>query len=414
MSMIRSFVRASAALALIGGAVSCDHDAQVLGIPDPTDDMFQRYVAIGNSITAGMQASGISDATQRQSYAFLLAQQMRTRYAYPSLAATGCPAPVISWQNLGRPAGAPACALRNPASATDIFNNTGVPGAGVTEVNAPTSTWHNALTTLFLGGKTQIGRAIDANPTFVTFWIGNNDALDAATVGMVGGAAALGARPLTPLATFQSNYDAAIAALQAGAPDIEGGALIGVVQVVNAPRFFPVAAFQNAAFLAGWSTLAQGTVTVLPNCSTPPGASALVSFELLRVMQAGLHPRTISCGPTGIMLPYGEVGDAFIIDATEQATMQQRVVDYNSYIQTKANALGWAYYDPNATLNAERTPTGCIALVPNLLAAANASPFGTCVSNDGVHPTAAGQRLIANALIGRINSQYSTTIPAVP
>jgi lysophospholipase L1-like esterase len=414
MSMIRSFVRAFAALALVGGAVSCNHDAEVLGIPNPTDDIFQTYVAIGNSITAGMQASGISDATQRQSYAFLLAQQMRTRYAYPSLAATGCPAPMINWQTTARPTGAPACALRNAASATDIFNNTGVPGAGVTEVDAPTSPWHNALTTLFLGGKTQIGRAIDADPTFVTYWIGNNDALDAATVGQIGGNATLGARPLTALTTFQSNYDAAIAALQAGAPDIEGGVLIGVVQVAGAPRFFPAAAFQNAAFLGGWSTLAQGTVTVHPNCSVAPGASALVSFELLRAMQAGIHPRTVACGPTGVQLPYGELGDVFIIDTNEQATIQTRVDDYNSYIQTKANALGWGYYNPNATLVAQRTPTGCIAQVPNLTAAAAASPFGTCVSADGVHPTAAGQRLIANALIDVINNKYITTIPAVP
>src|SRR5687768_17084904 len=111
MSMIRSFVRASAAFALVGSAVSCNHDSEVFGLPNPVDDRFQSYVAIGNSITAGLQSSGISDATQRQSFAFLLAQQMRTRFAYPSLAATGCPAPVTSWQNLGRPTGAPPCAL---------------------------------------------------------------------------------------------------------------------------------------------------------------------------------------------------------------------------------------------------------------------------------------------------------------
>ncbi|HTD69913.1 MAG TPA: hypothetical protein VK647_05630, partial [Gemmatimonadales bacterium] len=30
--------------------------------------MFQRYVAMGNSITAGFQSGGINDSTQRRSY----------------------------------------------------------------------------------------------------------------------------------------------------------------------------------------------------------------------------------------------------------------------------------------------------------------------------------------------------------
>jgi lysophospholipase L1-like esterase len=34
------------------------------------------------------------------------------------------------------------------------------------------------------------------------------------------------------------------------------------------------------------------------------------------------------------------------------------------------------------------------------------SPFGTCISFDGVHPSAAGHVLIANALIQAINSKY--------
>ena len=418
MSMIRSFVRASAAFALVGSVVSCNHDAEVLGLPNPVDDRFESYVAIGNSITAGLQSSGISDATQRQSFAFLLAQQMRTRFAYPSLAATGCPAPVINWQTLGRPAGAPPIALPKPPAATHTMNKVAVPHAGVTEVNAqgvttPAPPYHNALTTLFLGGKTQIQRALEADPTFASVWVGNNDALSGATVGQVGGNAAFAARPLTPQATFQTRYDEMIAALQAGAPDIDG-VLIGVVQVVNAPRFFPVAAFQNAQFLAGFSALAQGAVTVHPNCTTQPGASSLVSFEILRVMQANLHPRTIACGPIGVALPYGQLGDVFILEPAEITAFTNAIQAYNTYISAKADAIGFAYYDPNVTLAALRVPGGCVALVPDLAAPATGSPFGSCVTNDGVHPSAAGQRLIANGVIAAINTEYGTTIPAVP
>src|SRR5688572_20022009 len=164
MSMIRSFVRASAAFALVGGAVSCNHDAEVLGLPDPVDDRFQSYVAIGNSITAGYQSDGISNTTQQQSYAFLLAQQARTRFAYPALAGAGCAPPITDWITGSRGTGntAASCSLRVGTSATDILNNVAVPGAASTEVFAPTSPNHNTLTTLFLGGKTQVGRALEA------------------------------------------------------------------------------------------------------------------------------------------------------------------------------------------------------------------------------------------------------------
>ena len=48
--------------------------------------MFQRYVAIGNSITAGFQSGGINDSTQRQSYAVLVGGVMGgDRFYYPSL-----------------------------------------------------------------------------------------------------------------------------------------------------------------------------------------------------------------------------------------------------------------------------------------------------------------------------------------
>src|SRR5438093_9261803 len=56
--------------------------------------MFQRYVAIGNSITAGWQSGGINDSLQRLAYPVLVAAAMGgDRFYYPSLTAPGCPPP---------------------------------------------------------------------------------------------------------------------------------------------------------------------------------------------------------------------------------------------------------------------------------------------------------------------------------
>jgi lysophospholipase L1-like esterase len=417
MSMIRSFVRASAALALIGGAVSCNHDAELLGIPDPIDDMFRSYVAIGNSITAGYQSDGINENTQVQSFAVLLARQVGTRFAVPLLDVPGCAPPIINWQTGARLGGtaAPPCALRDPASATEILNNVAVPGAGSSEVNTAGSTspappFHNTLTTLILGGKTQVQKAIDADPTFVSIWIGNNDVLQAAISGFVVSPGS--PRPVTPVNTFTANYDAMADALVAGAPNIEGGVLVGVVQTANAPILFPVAVLQNPAYLAGFSQAAGGAVTLHPNCT---GSASLVSFAIVPAMRGGTHPRTIVCqkNTPGVPAP---VGEAFILDAEDQLSLQQTVQAYNNFIQTKATELDFAYYDPNTLLLTQRTtPNGCIAPFPDLAAnATTGAPFGTCISYDGIHPAAPGHRLLANDIITAINTKYSTTIPAVP
>src|SRR2546429_8450728 len=119
----RIVLRGVALLSLIGAAACTDHAAKVLG-PRPTNGIFDSYVALGNSITAGYQSGGINDSTQAQSYAKLLAAQMGTRYAYASVAKPGCPPPLDNFNNQTRvtPTGFPAstsnsCFLRGNTAA---------------------------------------------------------------------------------------------------------------------------------------------------------------------------------------------------------------------------------------------------------------------------------------------------------
>src|SRR2546429_936309 len=125
----RIVLRGAALLSLIGAAACTDHAAKVLG-PRPTNGIFDSYVALGNSITAGYQSGGINDSTQKLSYAVLLAAQMGTRFAIPSLTMPGCPPPIASFTTQARvtlPGTSPTCNVRTSASATDIINNVAVP-----------------------------------------------------------------------------------------------------------------------------------------------------------------------------------------------------------------------------------------------------------------------------------------------
>src|SRR3954471_3284414 len=235
MSRMYTTVRSALVLGAAAAVVACtgdDASKKVLG-PQLTGEnaIFQNYVAIGNSITAGYQSGGINDATQRQSYAFLLAQQMGTRYAYPSLAGVGCPPPIINFQTQARPTGTTGttCALRSAATA-ELLNNVAVPGATSFDPTSNSTTASNALTQFILGGKTQVQKALDLMPTFATIWIGNNDVL--APAAQDGRTAAIAT--ITNQTTFNANIDKIVDPLKAQNASLSG-VLIGVVNVKNAP-----------------------------------------------------------------------------------------------------------------------------------------------------------------------------------
>jgi lysophospholipase L1-like esterase len=405
---------------VVAACFSSDQD--VLGPPTaPASQLFRSYVALGNSITAGFQSRGIVDATQRQSYALLLAQQMSTRYAYASLQGRGCNPPVTNFQQqTGGTTAAPIsatarptiCDFRSTESSTEILTNVAVPNASSfdpTDVDG--TAFSNILTSLILGGRTQVQRALLADPTFASIWIGNNDVLGfAVSDGRTN--APTGLAGITPAATFQTNYDAMINELTAGAPDLEG-VLIGVVQVANAPIMFPAAALSNATFKAGIDLLAGTAVTVDPSC-LPAGAgfASLINTFIVFQIRAGAHPPIIACVPGGASgLLTAPVGDILVLHPAEQATLQTRINEYNTYISAKATALGWAYYDPNPTLTGLRQQGTVVTNVPTLGAT---NTFGTGMSLDGTHPGAPLHRVIANELIAAINAKYSTTLAPVP
>jgi len=407
--------RGTAALVLIGAAACTDHTAKVLG-PRPTqgNGMFQSYVALGNSITAGYQSGGINDSTQKRSYAKMLADQMGTRYAYASVANPGCPPPIDNFNNQTRvtPPGFPAststsCYLRGNTVA--ILNNVAVPGATSFDPDAPGGTpFSNLLTQLILGGQDQVQRARAANPTFATVWIGNNDVLGAAGTGLL--TRVPGVSPgLTPQATFQTNYDKILADLAAGNSGLKG-VLIGVGLGASLPFLFSAQVLQNPQFVAAISQAAGKPIAVDPTTCTPTSAS-LISIGIVSAIRANQHPATIACEKSPNP-NYPLLGDIFVLDSGELQTLGAYIAAINGYISSKSQSTGFAYLNPNTMFDSLRTLGQITSTGPNF--AAPTAPFGKWFSLDGVHPTTASHTLITNHLIDVINTKYSTTLTKLP
>ena len=406
-------------LAAVTIAVAACTDDSVDILPpkhSPVNPIFASYVSLGNSITAGYQSSGINDSTQRQSYAQLLAKQMGTQFNYPSLKGVGCPPPIDNFTTQHRVGGGTSstCALRDSTQFA-IINNVAVPGAASIDLTSTSSAYSNILTSLFLGGKSQVAKALDARPTFATVWMGNNDVLDAAAKGTAVYANAtdtVSVRVKTQLATpgvtdtntFKTNIRNGVNLLIS--QGLSKGVLIGVVNVTAIPLLFPAESlYTNATFKAMFDAAAGGTTTLVPNCT---GSRALLSFAVAGQMRTGAFPRVISCQKN---IPQAPVGDYFVLDSTEQRLFNTNITAYNNYIHAKADSIGFAYFDPNAAL-AQLKGAGAIPVLPNIASAT--APFGSYISLDGVHPAAPAHKLIAGSLITLINAKYQTSIPAIP
>lgn len=430
--------RTAAVLTAAAIVASCTENNNDLLGPKPTgaNSIFQNYVSLGNSITAGYQSGGINDSTQRRAYPVLLAQQMGVAFRYPALAGRGCAPPVNNFSTQGRVgtgSTSTTCDLR-AATTTDLINNVAVPGAAVADLTDADGTANsNTLTSLFLSGKSQVQKALDNDPTFASIWSGNIDVLVPAVSGVLVPVA--GVSPgITSQSAFEASYNAATDALTSGAPGLKG-ILIGVGKVSNIPLFFPAAALlpataANPAFVgfqaatgynASGTAGQQAPLTVDANCT---GSASLVSFRLASQIAlyrsnpsaVGAHPPHVACSAPATLAPYNAapftlVGEIFILTSAEQATLASAVTAYNTFISAEANSLGFAYMDPNVLLDSLRAVPGQIPTFPNL--ASNTATFGAWFSLDGVHPSSQAHRAITNHAINAINAKYSTSLSRI-
>lgn len=262
----------------------------------------------------------------------------------------------------------------------------------------------NQLTQFILGGRTQVKAMLDAQPTFVSVWIGNNDVLGSLTDGSNPGDPAL----LTPEAAFEANYGPILDSIErVGAKAV----LISVEDVTSIPYATAGAVYwclktgacpgvPGGGFPASFSV----SLNCAPRAAVPSanGDSVLVPWTVgvpkLSAAATGA-PTTLDCSlDNEVVLP------------SEYKGLRSAVVGYNAYISGQAQQRGWAYVDVNPTLLAARAETPGAGQQPKIATfpclpggpcggTTNASPnvlFGSYFTLDGVHPSAAAHQVLAD------------------
>ena len=399
----------TAALGLLLGVLGCQNDTLLRPASlTPIDPLFARYVAMGNSITAGVQSAGINDSTQLLSYGNLLSKQMQTPYFMPLLNRPGCPPPLVNIftrQVVGPPLNpALPCALRKQLPVPPPFlNDVAVPSAGVEDILTNLSPGSNTLTTLLLGGLSQTQAMLRANPTFVTAWIGNNDVLGPATDTANAGNPA----ELIDPTTFAAVYDSILDVIDR-TPASGKGVLLGVNDVTTIPYFSYGSVYLGAKLAGALPATFNVSLDCAPRTLGGVGDTTLVPFRygfgLIGAAAAGATD-TLDCLNDHNITP------------SELAGLHAIVATYNTHISAQAASRGYAFLDPNPLILALKADTAQFAVFPHANPADpkfTTAPFGNAFSRDGVHPSTASHKLIANFLIQAINAKYGTHLAAIP
>ncbi|MBI2618904.1 MAG: SGNH/GDSL hydrolase family protein [Ignavibacteriales bacterium] len=366
-----------------------------------------KYVAIGNSLTAGYQSNALYASAQQYSYPNLIAQQLlragatiqlfeQPLYGDPGNAdpATGkasrleilsLSSPIPSIGPRGLDPGSPTnTALGRP------YDNLGIPGIPLASFLDTTNFTGNPFVDLVLRPsmfpKSVFQQVQVLQPDLITLWLGNNDVLGYATSGGTSPSAP------TPTGTFAALYAQVLDTLRAILPNAK--ILVGNIPDVTTIPFFTT---------VGPAAQAQGINAVYGIHSSGDTAVMSLSTNLLT-----LNAQAELSQGKGI-LPSNPLPSSVVLDSDEIAIAQAAVSSFNAAIASVAAARGVALFDANALLKKANTEGYSIAgerFTSQYVA-------GGLFSLDGVYPSSRGYAIVANEMIAVLNQHYGMSIPLV-
>ncbi len=261
---------------------------------------FSKYVALGNSLTAGYSDGALFKAGQENAYPKLLSDQFllagggefRVPYMNDNVGGLLLGGNVIAGPRLifngsapvSLPGGVPTTEIAVPL--TGPFNNLGVPGAKSFHLLAPSygdvsGVLAGTANPYFVRFRSSASTSVLADamaqqPTFFSLWIGNNDVLGYATTG------GDGTNPITPSAGapgvgFDATYGALIETLTSQGAK---GVVANIPYVSTIPHFTYISRKPLTVSLLGGGNQAVGeaTITQLNAQLYGPLKAALTAF----------------------------------------------------------------------------------------------------------------------------------------
>lgn len=461
------------AVSLMLFSYSCDTDFEndLTQIPVTSGSAdFSRYVALGNSLTAGYRDGALYIDGQNESYPSIVASQMKLAgggdFRQPLMADNLGGIPSVGFSNkriltstmeLTIAPGVGATTLANIFS-SGPYHNMGVPGAksfhlGIAGYGNPANL-PNAANPYFIRfaknptTSSVLTDALELNPTFFSLWIGNNDVLSYATSGGAGvdqkgnmNPATYGSNDITDPTVFASVINNYVNALTANGAK---GVIANIPSVTSIPFFtrvpaMPIAGLNdaqvtqlNGGYAQYNAALAQAKSFAL--ITDAEYQKRLIKFEAgiangavivdkdltnLTAMQIPSYRQTtandlILLTASAVLTPSAGGGtsvplsDQYVLTEMEANKVTTATTAYNASLSTIAQSKGLAFVDAHSKM-VELSSTSGIRW-NNVKYTAEFVTGGT-FSLDGVHLTGRGAGLIANEFIKAINAKYGSNLP---
>jgi lysophospholipase L1-like esterase len=365
--------------------------------------LFEHYVAIGTSISAGFASEGLSSVSQVDAWPAQLARVAGKDISLPLIAFPGCRPPFavplasfvrVSGESVGIPLHLVSCSP-NEAGTTLPTANVSVPGAKASDALAGTPENRDPLDAntkiyprILPSNTTQVQAMLAQQPRLVSVELGINEVLGARNGHVTG---------MTKFAVFARNYDEVLARVRDAAP--EAVVLVGLVKdLATVPAFRTGSEIwaDRGTFLAAFHVDVSADCNGSPNLITVPFRVPAAVAAGVTARGQGQPPMSFSCqdgGPTA---------SDFVLTPAEVAIAKDILARMNAHIKRRAAQYGYAHFELQALYGLQnlKPPYSVVALMTS------ATPYGTYLSLDGFHPSALGQTILATAAAHALNARY--------
>ncbi len=329
---------------------------------------FSNFVAMGNSLTAGYQASALFTEGQNNSLPSIIHSQLgdfgsatfvqptiNSENGYSGMTADGTVLGRLRLQGTPpapRPVISNAASLPSPLNpsfnyegSTSSLNNFGVPGILLGQALIPqTGDWsllgldprvspYYARFASAPGSSTLLGDMMSAGPTFFMFWLGNNDVLGYATGG------ASGSVPLTSQDAFAFQYGLIMSTLTAN-PNVKG--IVGNIPDVTSIPFFKAVPWNAIPLDESTATLSNGGYAAYNG-----GLQAALGAGIISQAEYDLRVINFAAGQNGFVIEDNELTDVATLTGGQIPIPQYRQTNSADLITLTAGSVLGTLADPN-------------------------------------------------------------------
>lgn len=400
----------------------------------------QTYVALGDSLTAGVEGNCLVERNQEASFPAVIAHQLGiSNFQQPLVQEIALTSPLVGLPCLAAvfvpPSTVTVGAVSQMGSPLNLslpqpYNNLGIPGADAGDLitltqGNPSGSTVQAGAALVLrnvpgspfNNTNAVTQANLLQPGIVTLWIGNNDVLGAALSGV-----AITGVTITPLAQFTADYQADVAAVAGGGRELVAANIPGLTALpfvttippvlVNPATRQPVLVNGQLVPLLGQGDAAYPCVPVPPDqgCGLPPGSRVTLPASQLLAQGIGVP---VAAGGTGLPLPNGTftppstLTPGVVLYPDEIELIESSVDSFNGVIASTVAGAGGNLVDVHeiySEIAAEGYEIGGVTLTNSLLT-------GGVFSADGYHPSSIGYTIVADEFIKVMNAGRTDPIP---